>query len=98
MATPSRKRRKRDRDRQRDEVEGEVGRGEGRGVGEKEKLRAGDITGTPRLHSSPPLWLLALHPRTLCCFFFFLIEVQLICDIVLVSGVHVCMLSRFSCV
>ena len=66
-----------------------MGRGEGRGVGEKEKLRAGDITGTPRLHSPPPLWLFALHPRTLC-FFFFLIEVQLICDIVFVLGVHAC--------
>ena len=51
----------RETETQRDEVEGEVGRGEGRGVGEKEKLRAGDITGTPRLHSPPPLWPTALQ-------------------------------------
>ena len=67
-----------------------MGRGEGRGVGEKEKLRAGDITGTPQTAFPSPTLAVCSTPQDTLLFFFFLIEVQLICDIVLVSGVHAC--------
>ena len=63
-----------------------TGTGEGEGDGEAETQRPGSIRGAPRLRSSLPLCLFALDPRTF--FSCFKIEVELIYNIVLVSGVQ----------